>query len=83
MQQEVELENTNPGFKAEPKNVDVETLKKASVYKSLACIFPTIIAAIAILICIISIAYFSVEIKELKTRNTSIHQSPVGLSCKI
>ena len=56
LQQEVELENTNPGSKAEPKNVDVQTLKKASVYKSLACIFPTIVAAIAILICIISIA---------------------------
>ena len=61
------LQNTN---QAEPKNVVVQTLKKASVYKSLACIFPTIIAAIAILICIISIAHFSVELSELKTRNT-------------
>ena len=79
LQQEVELENTNPGNKAskeEAKNVDVQALKKANVYKSLACIFPTIIAAIAILICIISIAYFSVEIS--KTRNTSMQQSPVG-----
>ena len=79
MQQEVELENTNPGN----KNVDVQTLKKASVYKSLACISPTIIAAIAILICIISIAYFSVEIKELKTRNTPIQQSPVGQPAEV
>ena len=81
LQQEVELENPNPGNKAskeEANNVDVQTLKKASVYKSLACIFPTIIAAIAILICTISIAYFSAEISELKTRNTSIQQSPVG-----
>ena len=78
LQQEVELENANPVNKAEPKNVDVQTPKNASVYKSLACIFPTIIAAIAILICIISIAYFSAEINELKTRNTSIQQSPVG-----
>ena len=81
LQQEVELENTNPGNKAskeEAENVDVQALKKASVYKSLACIFPTIIAAIAILICIISIAYFSAEISELKTRNTSMQQSPVG-----
>ena len=81
LQQEVELENSNPGSKAskeEAKNVDVQTLNKASVYKSLACIFPTIIAVIAILICIISIAYFSAEISELKTRNTSIQQSPFG-----
>ena len=78
LQQEVELENTNPGSKEETKNVDIQALKKASVYKSLACIFPTIIAAIAILICIISIAYFSVEISELKTQNTSMQQSPVG-----
>ena len=76
LQQEVELENTNPGSKA--SKVEVQTLKKASVYKSLACIFPTVIAAIAILICIISIAYFSVEISELKSRITSIQQPPVG-----
>ena len=86
LQQEVELENTNPGSEAskeEAKNVDVQMLNKASVYKSLACIFPTIIAAIAILICIISIAYFSVEISELKTQNTSIQQSPVGQPAEV
>ena len=78
LQQEVELENTNPGNKASKEEPDEKTLNKTSVYKSLACIFPTIIAAIAILICIISIAYFSAEISELKTRNTSMQQSPVG-----
>ena len=78
LQQEVELENTNPGNKASKEEPDEKTLNKTSVYKSLACIFPTIIAAIAILICIISIAYFSAEIRELKTRNTSMQQSPVG-----
>ena len=62
---------------------DVQTLKKARVYKSLACIFPTIIAAIAILICIISTTYFTVEISELKTRNTSIRQSPVGQPAEV
>ena len=86
LQQEVELENTNPGNKAskeEAKNVDEQTLNKANVCKSLACIFPTIIAAIAILICITSIAYFSVEISELKTRNTPIQQSPVGQPAEV
>ena len=81
LQQEVEVENINPGSKASKD--DVQTLKKASVYKLLACIFPTVIAAIAILICIISIAYFSVEISELKTRNTPIQQSPVGQSAEV
>ena len=80
LQQEVELENTNLSNKAEPKNVVVQTQKKASVYKSLACIFPTIIAAIAILICIISIAYFSAEISELKTRNTPTQEVNFALA---
>ena len=65
MYQDAEQENTNPSRIASKPNT--ETTNKWVSYKSLACIFPTIIAAIAILICIISIAYFSGEIAKLKT----------------
>ena len=65
MYQDAEQENTNPSRIAGKPNTE-QTNKWVS-YKSLACIFPTIIAAIAILICIISIAYFSGEIAKLKT----------------
>ena len=65
MYQDAEQENTNPSRIAGKPNT--EQTNKWINYKSLACIFPTIIAAIAILICIISIAYFSGEIAKLKT----------------
>ena len=62
MYQDTEQENSRIASK--PNN---EQTNKWVSYKSLACIFPTIIAAIAILISIISIAYFSGEIAKLKT----------------
>ena len=65
MYQDAEQENTNPSRIAGKPNT--KQTNKWINYKSLACIFPTIIAAIAILICIISIAYFSGEIAKLKT----------------
>ena len=86
LQQEVELENTNPGMKAskeEPKSIDMQTPNKGSSYKSLACIFPTIIAVITILICIISVASLSAEIAKLKSHNASIQQSPFGQQTEV
>ena len=73
-----EIGNTNPVSREKPNNVDVRTTNKLSTLKLLACIFPTIIAGIAILICIVCIAYFSAEIAKLKTQTASIQQSPFG-----